>query len=77
MAEAIDPTVMNHLIGAMQHELDAPKDIPESLKSVRRNRALDDMRDLVPVEMAQVIAQPRMPATEASDLAEKLAKGEK
>jgi hypothetical protein len=54
----IDPVVMNHLIGAMQYEIDTPKDLPYNLKQERLSRALQDIRGEVPVNLAQVIATP-------------------
>ena len=72
----INPAVMQHLIEALQHEIDAlGAKLPNSFIISRLNRGLADMRAQVGYDLAQVISAPPNPVLtgEAAELAQKVA----
>jgi hypothetical protein len=80
MSEAINPAIMQHIVEATQHDIDALNSpLPKSFVLERLNRDLDDMRAQVGYTLSQLVsAQPTTTATDflansdAAILAEKI-----
>ena len=76
MADNLNPQVLQHLIEATQHDIDALNGpLPKNFIIDRLNRDMRDMRAEVGYDLAQVVSA-QIPATlsgEAADLAAKLA----
>lgn len=63
MSDTLNPAIMQHLVEATQHDIDALNSpLPKSFVLERLNRDLDDMRAQVGYTLSQLVsAQPTAP----------------
>jgi hypothetical protein len=59
MSEAINPAIMQHIVEATQHDIDALNSpLPKTFVLARLNRDLDDMRAQVGYNLSQLVSAP-------------------